>query len=192
MTFDYPLTPVCCAIEATDVANFLTSAMQNIYCPVDQVKLLAGHGINANAQDLKGNTPLHWVIKGRSSSKKELLQTMIKLEANVNLRNTEDLTCLNILCCSRSLKKKDIELAHLIIDAGAELELGDRYGKTPLLNAATNGAVALNVLLQSSTRRPSLYARTFLDGKTALHLACQSKSRIKLIEKLVSYETDSK
>ena len=165
--------------------------MENLHCPVDHLQLLVSHGADINVQDFNGNTPLHNVCKGYSIAKHRILDVMLSLRADVNLQNILGQTCLHLFHYSDSLGSQDRAKAHSIIDAGANLELCDRDGMTVLLNAVVKNQALVDVLLQHP-KKPSLSARTFLNGKTALHLACQSQNPLELVKKLVSHGADPK
>ena len=73
-----------------------------------------------------------------------------------------------------------------IIDAGADLELYDREGRTVLLQSIEKGnEETVAGLLKLAN--PSVTARTFRHGKSALHLACHASNSLKNVDKLLSH-----
>jgi ankyrin repeat protein len=166
--------------------------VENIFCPVDHLHLLISHGADINFQDFNGDTLLHYACKGHSIKTEQILDAMLRLQVDVNLQNILGQTCLHLYRYSSSPSSQNREKAHSIIDAGANLELYDRNGMTVLLNGVAKQNWAMVDVLLQHPKRPSISARTFLNGKTALHLACQSRSPVEFVEKLVSHGADPK
>jgi ankyrin repeat protein len=156
------------------------------------MQLLVDHRADINAQDFSGNTPLHNACRCHSMMKQPILSALLCLGADVDAQNSLGQTCMHEFCISSSVANNDSEQARLILNAGANLEISDRNGMTVLLHAvAKNNRALVEVLLQLP-KTPSLGARTFLKGKTVLHLACQTQSPVELVKLLVSKGADPK
>lgn len=178
-------------MKPINLADTFMQHLENIHSPVDHLNLLISHGVDINVQDFNGDTPLHYACRGRSIKKDQLLDAILRLQVNVNLQNTMGQTCLHLFQCSDFHSNHDREKAHSIIDAGANLELYDRNGMSVLLNSIANEYTATVDALLPHPKSVSISARTF-NGKTALHLACQSGEAVEVVEKLVSHGADPK
>lgn len=160
---------------------------------MDHLKLLVKNGADVNAQNSKGNTPLHNACEGHSIAKDRILAALLGLGADVNVQNDLGQTCMHLFRATSSFgasKDKELELPKSIIGAGANLEIQDRDGKTVLLSAVIQNNRSLLQVLLNHPKPPSLGARTFLKGQTALHLACHTKDSMELIKLLVSNGAD--
>jgi ankyrin repeat protein len=150
--------------------------------------LLVAHGADINARDFNGNTLLHSICKGHLIDKSKILDAMLQLGVDVNQQNNQGQTCLHLLDIPHR-DKGEADRVGAIIAAGADLEIRDREGMTVLLNAVAKNPALAEVLLRQP-KLPSLSARMFLKGKTVLHLACQSKNPLGMIQLLVSKGAD--
>ena len=167
--------------------------MKNIHCPCDIIQLLVDHGADINAQDFNGNTALHIACKDHYMKKESILNTLIHLGADVNLQNSLGQTCLHNFHCPIGVPGgiSPLSLVQPIIVAGADLEICDLDGMTVLLYAVAKNQTLANVLLQQpKDKEASVSARTILKGKTALHLACQTKDPLDLVKTLVTKGAD--
>ena len=167
--------------------------MNNIHCPCDIIQLLIDHGADINARDFNGNTALHIACKDYHMKKESILNTLIHLGADVNLQNSLGQTCLHIFHCPNGFLggSSPLSLVQSIIVAGADLEIHDPDGMTVLLCAVAKNRPLANVLLQQpKDKEASVSARTILKGKTALHLACQTKDPLDLVKTLVTKGAD--
>ncbi|KAJ8067271.1 hypothetical protein OCU04_004632 [Sclerotinia nivalis] len=168
------LTPLHCAVD-------------NIYKPAEHIELLVSHGgADINTQDNKGDTPLHRACRSHSMKMDELITTLLSFEPNLNIQNNLGETCLHNI-------NHDAGPINSIIDAGIDLEIRDREGMSVLLRAvAKSPGTNLKMIetLLKHQKKASISARAWPQGKTALHLACQSKKSVELLELLVKYEAD--
>lgn len=125
--------------------------------------------------------------------KQQILNALLRLGANVDAQNNLGQTPMHEFKISSSINGgKDSEQACVLIDTGANLEMSDRYGMTVLLYAVAKSNRALVEVLLQHPKTPSLEARTFLKGKTVLHLACQTQSPVELVRLLVDKGADPK
>lgn len=98
---------------------------------------LIDQGVDVNAQDGMGNTPLHYV--GASLT---LAQSLLLQGANVNARNQSGITPLHNV-----FGEKDVAVMALLIEAGAEVNAQDHEQLTPLHLAYNTGSPEIADLL---------------------------------------------
>jgi ankyrin repeat protein len=173
----------------SDGATPLHSAVANIHCSDPMIKLLVSHGANVNIRDAQGNTTLLWAVKDSGIREKQTVGALLDLKADVNLQNDLGQTCLHSFRLSTAPFNNNEDKLKCLINTGANLELCDRGGKTVLLHAITESDEnKVNALLQYSS--PLLTARTYREGKSALHLASHSRYPLKMILMLVDHGAD--
>jgi ankyrin repeat protein len=153
------------------------------------------HGGDVNRKDAKGNTPLHIYTNDSQLHTSRItdraLTTLLSLGADVNLQNDLDETCLHAIYISNGDTGRKVCASNVskIIDAGIDLELRNREGMTVLLHAVTKDRAFVQSLLEHA-RKPSINARTWVNGKTILHLACHAEKPRELIELFVNHGAD--
>ena len=175
--------------RTSDCATPLHIAMTNSYRPAEISKLLVDHGADVDAVDAEGNTALIMVCKGSSGRYKESVDPLIDLGAQVNAQNDLGQTCLHVFDYRKDSYNKNEDQFKRIVEAGANLELRDREGKTVLLNAVEkSNEPFVRALLESS--KAMITARTFRHGKTALHLGIRGRSSLQIIETLLEHGAD--
>lgn len=84
-------------------------------------------GVNVNAVDEIGFSPLHYVCK---KGYRDIVKLLLDKEADVNLISNQSITPLHMAAVSGNK-----EIVKLLTDAGADLNATDKEGKTPLIYA---------------------------------------------------------
>src|SRR5262249_37712533 len=110
-----------------------------------------------------GSTPLHFAA---ASGQRDAVMALLSAGADVNARNDHGVTPLH-----RAVKYPDI--AQLLIERGAKVDVGDGAGRTPLHwtgNDAADCRATASLLIRSGA---SVSARN-RDGRTPLHLAADA------------------
>nr|XP_028682826.1 fibronectin type 3 and ankyrin repeat domains protein 1 isoform X4 [Macaca mulatta] len=108
---------------------------------LDVVKYLRRHGASWQARDLGGCTALHWAADGGHCS---VIEWMIKDGCEVDVVDTGSgwTPLMRVSAVSGNQR-----VASLLIDAGANVNVKDRNGKTPLMVAVLNNHEELVQLL---------------------------------------------
>ncbi len=138
-------------------------------------------GIDVNARDRNGNTPLILACGGHGSPSK--VATLLRAGADVDASNARRITPLMVACTvewhgAHSIWREHedvIEVVRLLLNAHPQLELRDAAGMTALMHAARNGdAERLGLLIQAGA---ALEAQD-PDGSTPLMLAAQYNASV--------------
>jgi ankyrin repeat protein len=114
------------------------------------LRLLARKGASLNARSvISRNTALHWAAEfGDVAFAREL----VKLGADVRVRNGNDSTPLHLAC--RAIRPKDApepeEIAEILIKAGADVQAKNDTGQTPEDVARKEGRERLVTLLREA------------------------------------------
>lgn len=89
------------------------------------IRQLIAEGVNLNAYDALGHTPLHWaVISGDVS----IVELLLKAGANPNILSLEGVTPT-----WRALKLEDEVIARLLASYGGKAEVPDEYKQSQQL-----------------------------------------------------------
>ncbi|RYF84624.1 MAG: ankyrin repeat domain-containing protein, partial [Chitinophagaceae bacterium] len=98
---------------------------------LDWVQKCTSDGLNVNARDGSGMTPLHWVadmgLVGISSEREKIVRVLLQHGANVNAKDNADVSVL-----ARAVLAGNEDIVKIIIAAGADLNSIDQRGDTPL------------------------------------------------------------
>lgn len=122
----------------------------------------AREGFSVDVQDADGRTPLmHAVLDGRCG----LVKLLIELGADLNAQDGNGFSALHF-----AAQNFQVEPARSLCRAGAEVDLRDRHGNTPLWRAVFDSkgrGEMIRLLLESGADRKSKNK----SGKTPLDLA---------------------
>ncbi len=141
---------------------------------VRAARLLLDSGVQVNARDPSGWTPLHLAAM---SGRNDLVSILLDNGAEVNAREEQEQKTPLHLAAARENK----DLTSLLLDNGAEVSSKDWEGKTALHLAAEKGS-ADNVALLLDKGGAEVDARD-ANGRTPLHLVsrCRHKEIISLL-----------
>jgi ankyrin repeat protein len=135
------------ATQSTDDDGFtpLTRAIQAKSPAL--VRLLIEYGADVETRSPNGAAPLHWAVReGASGEGLEILRLLIEALSNIDAVEEHHVTPLML-----SLDEPDrLPATNLLIAAGADVNIPDFHGNTPLIVAAFAGnREALRVLLKA-------------------------------------------
>jgi ankyrin repeat protein len=142
------------------------------------ISLFCDYGAIIDSKDYYGDTPLHIACGCGALSKVKLL---LKYKANINIRNKDGLTPLH---CS-VLDSRNYEVAKYLIENGANINLCDYHGRSPLNNAVfwnINTLRNIKLLLQMGA---DVHAKD-KEGGTIL-MASMEHINLELIKILLDY-----
>ncbi|XP_066477536.1 fibronectin type 3 and ankyrin repeat domains protein 1 [Tiliqua scincoides] len=156
---------------------------------LDIVKFLRSKGASWTAKDLGGCTAMHWAADGGNS---DVIEWMIEDGCEVDTRDVGlEWTPLMRLCAMSG----KVDVATLFIDAGADVNLKDKDGKTPLMIASLNNHDNLVALLldrgadmdiKNEFGKGALEMARGLNRTSVIQIIEEKMSKIKLEEELAA------
>ncbi|MHC4593940.1 MAG: ankyrin repeat domain-containing protein, partial [Planctomycetota bacterium] len=141
---------------------------------VDQVSYFIESGVNVDARDKIGLTPLDWAAK----TSVELVKLLVAEGADVGAKDKWGWTPLDSAAYAGH-----VEIAELLIDKGADVNSRYNWGQTPLIWAAQEGHKTVAELLIA--RGADINTKDN-QGRTALWYA-QDKGHTEIVELLRKY-----
>ena len=149
-----------------------------------EIDKLLKKGANVDVWDDEGNTLLiDAVLK---EDEKEIL-FWVEKGANINARGNGGLTPL--MASMWCIGGDNINIAKLLMDLNADIELKDKYGQTALMHAVVSENVkAVEVLLEKGA---DIYQKNKI-GETILYKAKSSSGSEKIVKLLVEKEKNGK
>lgn len=108
-------------------------------------EVLIASGVDVNAKDKYGATPLHCAAIAWPYIRKEVAEFLINKGADINVKDNAGMTPLYL-----SVEFRRKEVATLLISKGADVNARDNNGKTPLDYAKEKGYTEMVEILQKS------------------------------------------
>ncbi|KAI4242493.1 MAG: hypothetical protein L6R42_011004, partial [Xanthoria sp. 1 TBL-2021] len=149
------------------------------------VRALFEHGVDPNSRDRTRQTP---IFPAAQRNHPKVLKSILEAGADANVRDEDGQTLMLCLAAEKAekLMKWGNEIIEILLKTNLDLEVKDKDGRTALLWAAATGKESLAKLLLTGRieRKADIYATNYR-GKTALHLAVESKSNRVAVVKLL-------
>ena len=165
-----PLTWVCYSGKSDVMTLMLSHRHENIKMKLN----------NINETDGVGYTSLH--IAAITSDTK-MMKLMLDEGANPNAQCLcNDRSPLHLVCCQRSNGRQDC--ASLLLEHGADINLRDRRGQTPLFGSVKCCELeTVEFLCSHPSTRCQINVQDYVDGNTPLHCAAKrgSLTMVKLL-----------
>ena len=139
-----------------------------IHQDIEQVKKLIEEDVNVNAQDRHGNTALMYAVNMENL---EIIKLLINNRADVTIQRTND--GWTPLMEATGIYNNKIEIMQLLIDSGANINVQDSLGYTPLMWATLQEDLEAVKLLVNSGADISIENNR---GDTAIDLAITYES----------------
>jgi len=120
---------------------------------IDVVRVLLEHGADVNSKSGSGYTALHIAIGeySRKGSYAQVVRFLLEHGANPNAQNIYRQTPLHLVAIG--LGESGLDNAHILLDHGADVDVEDKDGKTPLQRALARGEVEIVQLLSEFRSR---------------------------------------
>src|SRR6266702_4559271 len=142
-------------VNARDKDQATPLHLASYYGHVDAAEVLLDHGAQANAEDIRGQTPLHQVVLGNHDYQSNwgyqkshpgravrLAQRLLEHGVDVNAQNKDHETPLHLASRLRLL-----EMARILLKHGANVNVKNSEGKSPLQLASGRKRKAMKRLL---------------------------------------------
>jgi ankyrin repeat protein len=129
-------------IDYTPLFWVIQYQCDNIEAP-EIMTILIDAGADVNEQDQNGVTVL---IAAACRGSNQLVDILLRLGAEVNA--TMEASGRTALACA--VMNEQIETVRLLIEAGADLEIADKQGNTPLMTAKSTGSEEIIELLKEA------------------------------------------
>lgn len=151
----------------------------------DLVQSLLARNGDVNGEDSQGATPL-WRAASSSAETRDIVRGLIRARADMNKINNraderDTATHLGASILAVAILNHNIDIAELLLQNGAQANIVDFYGKTPLIYAVANNDDAAVELLLSYKADPNLPGT---NNKTPMEMAYNSQQK-EIFERLV-------
>ncbi len=113
----------------------------------EQVKRLVNQGVDVNAPDERGSTPLHYAVCGQP----DMVRLLLLNGANLETRDQEGFTPLHI-----ALLRRNCETVRLLVRHGADIRVPLPGGKTPMEYAEELQNPEIVEALRTTPKKPSI------------------------------------
>ncbi|MBN2135920.1 MAG: ankyrin repeat domain-containing protein [Acidobacteria bacterium] len=147
---------------------------------------LLSKGADINYLDREGWGALHWAVR---AERPESVKFLLEHNPQVDLKTIEEnYTALHLVCKTKyRMKKNRLQIAEMLLNAGADPDVKDESSTTPLHMAVTYGFKELVVMLIQ--RGAQINAETGYHNLTPLHEAA-SAGNLELVKMLISMSAD--
>ncbi|QWE33115.1 MULTISPECIES: ankyrin repeat domain-containing protein [unclassified Wolbachia] len=155
-----------------------------LFCYTEVIKVLIENGVNVNVADQNGCTPLHCAAHNEN---KEIVELLLNKGANVD---AVDLAESTVLHHAISAENCQVEIVKAIIQKEADVDIADKYGRTPLSWAIRNGYSEVAKILLENKADPLLGHKSFNTLKLLIELIKNDFKHSKKAEETQQQEDD--
>lgn len=148
------------------------------------VELLLDKGANIDAVDQNGYTPLHYAAL---NGHEEIVELLLNKGANVNSVGCAGSTILHHAVSAENCKT---EIVKKLIEKEADVDIADKYGRTPLCWAIRNGYSEVARILLENKADPLLGHKSFNTLKLLIELIKNDFKHSKKAEETQQQEDD--
>ena len=145
-------------------------------CSKETLQEIIDHGVNVNAMNEQGRTPL---LLGCFYRHMDSVKVLLEAGADPTITDKEGLSCLHAAIdgyCSK-------DILQALIDHGAHIDVTRKDGTTALLRACTGGQSESVMFLVEAGADVSI---TNSDGNTCLHAAVKGHSSKEALQKIMA------
>ncbi len=146
--------------DEEDGESSLLHSVFTIHNGLNIVRHLIAHGADVNAQDINGDTPLHYYPNNTRACR-----LLIESGADIDIQNNNERTPLH-----RAVEMRSIDTIRLLIEHGADVHAQDINGDTPLHNPMSLAACQLLIAYGADVNAENNNERT------PLHIAVEMES----------------
>ena len=157
--------------------------MACFYSQLTIVKILVKRGVNINAKNDQGRTPLHVISSIEAKTATKIAKILID-----NGSKVDGIDASNKSPLYYAVEENNLEIVKLLVEKGAKVEGGlDCYGRNPLYRSIENGNLEMAKFLIENGANLNLQATN--SGNTPLHLAINRRS-MEMIQLLLDNGAD--
>uniref|UniRef100_A0A3B0JG30 Phosphocholine transferase AnkX n=1 Tax=Wolbachia endosymbiont of Aleurodicus floccissimus TaxID=2152762 RepID=A0A3B0JG30_9RICK len=160
----------------------LHAAVRSGYTEI--IKVLIANGANVNTADQNGCTPLHCAAH---NANKEIVEFLLDTGANVDAVSQAKSTALHHAVSAENCQ---VEIVEAILKKKADVDMADKYGRTPLCWAIRNGYSEIARILLSNKANPLLGHKSFNTLKLLIELIKNDFKHSKKAEETQQQEDD--
>lgn len=168
----------------TNFKGYTPLMMATRYNHLAAVTFLSDQGADANLQDQKGYTALHYFSKFGNICHFHAVSCLINNGADVNVQRTDDnLTPLMLAC-----KCQNVETINYLLQSGAKVGLHDKYGQTCLQYAVKRGVDGTAFEILSSLIKIGADVNARKEHDQTLLMQATLRGDLKLLTLLIEHE----
>ncbi|KAL7301743.1 hypothetical protein TKK_0005738 [Trichogramma kaykai] len=94
-----------------------------------------GRAVRVNVPNKLGDRPLHNAARSGGRDRRELVRLLLRKDADPKLFSNDGLTPLHVACAA---EEDDSSVVNMLLEIGDEIDVEDKFGRTPLRLAVKN------------------------------------------------------
>lgn len=171
-------------VDATDQDGWNPLHFAAASGSIGVVEILIANGANVNTADQNGCTPLHCAAH---NANKEIVELLLDTGANVDAVSQAKSTALHHAVSAENCQ---VEIVEAILKKEADVDMTDKYGRTPLCWAIRNGYSEIARILLKYNADPLLGHKSFNTLKLLIELIKNDFKHSKKAEETQQQEDD--